>query len=247
MSLPKRLFFIETFEMSLIDCKKQHGKDPIAMDTILPLYDPEAYRFHSIREFQESMRCAGEAIIEWKGIEIGFWSEKERHFSDHDNPKKHTAPHDHMIDWSQGFPDFQPQINYPDGNIPEFKQFQKESQIMEQAWEFPVLTEEEQEKRLEENRFESLSDFQWSLRHGKEIEIEYRGKCYGIFYYPESYYSNGSGNPAEYELLELYVENQEETERWCKTMDELLNVRLDQVPLREVVVSPEVVVWGRNL
>ena len=47
------------------------------MDILFPPYDPEAYRFHSIREFKESMRCGGEAVIEWKGIEIGFWSEKE--------------------------------------------------------------------------------------------------------------------------------------------------------------------------
>ena len=46
------------------------------MDTILPLYDPEAYRFHSVSEFQESVRYGSEIVIEWQGIEVGIWPEK---------------------------------------------------------------------------------------------------------------------------------------------------------------------------
>lgn len=29
---------------------------------------------------------------------------KERHYTDKPNPKYHTNPHDHNIDWSDGFP-----------------------------------------------------------------------------------------------------------------------------------------------
>ena len=43
---------------------------------------------------------------------------KERHNSDHGNPKKHTNPHDHKIKWIDGKPSFGPPINYPNGAPP---------------------------------------------------------------------------------------------------------------------------------
>lgn len=42
----------------------------------------------------------------------------ERHNTDHGNSKAHTNPHDHKIDWSNGFPDLGKPINYPDGAHP---------------------------------------------------------------------------------------------------------------------------------
>ncbi|MBQ8526598.1 MAG: RHS repeat-associated core domain-containing protein [Clostridia bacterium] len=46
---------------------------------------------------------------------------KERHYSDHGNPSKHTNPHDHDITWdANGNPQFGPPINYPNG-APTFK------------------------------------------------------------------------------------------------------------------------------
>jgi hypothetical protein len=47
-------------------------------------------------------------------------AEKERHYSDHGNPKYHTNPHDHDITWKDGKPSFGPTINYPNG-APPFK------------------------------------------------------------------------------------------------------------------------------
>lgn len=41
------------------------------MDSILPLCDPEAYRFHSIIEFQDCMRRGGEVEFEWNGVMYG--------------------------------------------------------------------------------------------------------------------------------------------------------------------------------
>jgi hypothetical protein len=44
---------------------------------------------------------------------------RERHYSDHGNPRRHTNPHDHDIEWKEnGDPDFGPPINYPDGAPP---------------------------------------------------------------------------------------------------------------------------------
>lgn len=46
----------------------------------------------------------------------------ERHYTDHGFPGQHSDPHDHMIDWSTGFPKLGPPINYLDG-APKFKVF----------------------------------------------------------------------------------------------------------------------------
>jgi RHS repeat-associated protein len=44
---------------------------------------------------------------------------RERHHSDHGNPRRHTNPHDHDIDWTEnGDPSFGKPINYPDGVPP---------------------------------------------------------------------------------------------------------------------------------
>ena len=48
-------------------------------------------------------------------------ADKERHWTDHGNPSKHTIPHDHDISWDpQGNPHFGPPQNYWDGNVPIF-------------------------------------------------------------------------------------------------------------------------------
>lgn len=46
---------------------------------------------------------------------------RERHWTDHVNPKKHSIPHDHDITWdANGNPVFGPPQNYSDGTIPVF-------------------------------------------------------------------------------------------------------------------------------
>ena len=47
---------------------------------------------------------------------------KERHYTNHGRADKHSSPHDHEIDWSEGYPNPRSPINYPDG-APEFKNF----------------------------------------------------------------------------------------------------------------------------
>ena len=46
-------------------------------------------------------------------------AEKQRHNTDHNQPKQHTNPHDHDISWRpDNTPDFSKHINYPNGNVP---------------------------------------------------------------------------------------------------------------------------------
>lgn len=50
---------------------------------------------------------------------------KERHYTDHGNPGTHSNPHDNLIGWNKerGNPEWIGEINYFDGNIPEFKYY----------------------------------------------------------------------------------------------------------------------------
>lgn len=45
------------------------------MEGIVIPYDPDAWQFHTISEFKQSMRYGAEVVIEWKGEEYGIWSE----------------------------------------------------------------------------------------------------------------------------------------------------------------------------
>jgi uncharacterized protein YcsI (UPF0317 family) len=81
-------------------------------------------RTSSSRNFE---RFTGEPglVIKHGNVETRIGSDgradKERHHTDHGNPRHHTNPHDHTIQWdASGNPQFGRQINYPDGNIPNF-------------------------------------------------------------------------------------------------------------------------------
>lgn len=151
---------------------------------------------------------------------------KERHHIDHDNPSNHSDPHDHEIDWSNGYPKPGPQINYPDGSVPEFKYF-KEMRHMSKLIG---------QNSLEDNRFKTISDFKWCMKCGGEVEFAYNDRVFGIFplqkRLPES----------EYQILiiEKFVVNQEETGKWYNTPDDALEYLIDDVRLRDIITEVEV-------
>lgn len=67
-------------------------------------------------------------------------------------------------------PNFEkPQINYPDGNDPEFKYFK------EVVYMSMVGT-----NSFEENRFKTISDFKDCINRNGEVEFEWDGKNYSI-------------------------------------------------------------------
>lgn len=154
----------------------------------------------------------------------------ERHYTDHFRPDKHTDPHDHIIDWSEGFPMPQRGINYPDG-APEFKQFgglNKMSTAM-------------RSNTLEENRFKSISDFKWCIDHGGEVEIEWRGRSYGIF----SQLCRTPDSPLQKMISEIAIDDPASTEKWCDTADEVLEYIVGDDRLRDVIT--QVTVWTRTI
>lgn len=149
----------------------------------------------------------------------------ERHHTDHDSPVVHSDPHDHGIDWSYGFPHLGPQINYW-GGAPEFKSYRGVKDMSE------II----KSNTLEENRFKTISDFKWCINSGGEIEFTWNEKTFGVF----PLQLKAPSSPRKILLVQKFVDNQDETEVWYDTADELLEYTIDGDRLREIITKVEV-------
>lgn len=95
---------------------------------------------------------------------------KERHITDHDQPKYHSNPHDVPIKWNEktGTPIWGKDINYFDGNVPEFKYYKiTGGSLMHYDYNEDYKTKYEFKDSV--------------LRHA-EIVFEWQGVEYGIFW-----------------------------------------------------------------
>lgn len=149
---------------------------------------------------------------------------RERHHTDYPNPKYHTDPHDHEIDWSNGYPKLGPPINYP-GGAPEFK-----------LYEVNYMTEIKKQNTPEDNRFKSISDFKWCVNSGGEVQFEYHNKVFGI----SPKLKKTPNGPIQMLISQVCIENPEETEKWCDTADEVLEYIIDGIRLRDIITEVEV-------
>lgn len=101
----------------------------------------------------------------------GF-AERERHHTSAPNPKYHTNPHDHVINWHtprEGMPNFGKPIDYWDGNPPEFKAF---------LWSEHIIYST---STPEDNRFKTISEFKECIIRGGEVIFSWRQAQYGVF------------------------------------------------------------------
>lgn len=138
----------------------------------------------------------------------------ERHNTTHNREHTgHTDPHDHTIDWSSGFPRLSKPINYPDGNIPEFKHYEGVQKMIIFG-------------NKDELQFESISDFKWCLKCGGEIEFDWHGKSYGIGHDEKG--------------IVLYEANNSESEKFFETADDILDEMFDGQKFREIIKDIDV-------
>ena len=164
-------------------------------------------------------------------------ADRERHYSDHHRPDKHSNPHDHEIDWSKGFPDPQPPINYEDGEAPTFMDDQGGKAMSVDK----KRSEEERCQRIEENRFETISDFKWCVTHGGEVEFEGKGHVFGIC--PKL--RRTPDGPIQMLISEIYIDDPASTELWGDTADDILEYTVAGDRLRDVIT--QVTVYGRTI
>lgn len=115
----------------------------------------------------------------------GYWVEtkigddgraiKERHYTDHSRPKYHSDPHDVPIEWDKetGVPIWGKDINYFDGNIPEFKYYKITGGYnMSEKYANPDYNDD----------YKTKYEFKDSVARHAEICFEWKGTEYGIFW-----------------------------------------------------------------
>lgn len=131
---------------------------------------------------------------------------------------KHSNPHDHNIDWNDGHPNFSSPINYAKDNIPEFKSkkilkmYTKNNQI------------------LKYQKYNSVNEFKESLIHGREIVIKWNNVEYSIEY--------ENNTMSDFSICEA---NRPETEVHFKSVDELLNSKLNSdIYLKDIITKAEI-------
>lgn len=152
-------------------------------------------------------------------------AERERHNTHHNRQHTgHTNPHDHKIGWGDGFPELGPPINYPDGYIPEFKHYRKEGKSMcdYENWPSKIVLPKDYDMD-----FESISDFKWCMRCGGEVQFKWNDLSYGIVHDPDA--------------IAIYQANMYETERLYATVDELLDHKIGEDKLRDIITKVKVI------
>lgn len=161
---------------------------------------------------------------------------KERHFSFHNRPDKHTNPHDHIINWdtNRGNPLPQRPINYPDG-VPEFKYYREANTQMKVNKNIV---------KNEEDRFKTISEFKWCVDCGGEVEFKWKGKLYSITH-PEGRINIGEGcyeKDGKYYNMNSHAEYSQNDDMWGDTADEILEYIVSGDKLRDVITQVDVIV-----
>lgn len=148
---------------------------------------------------------------------------KERHLTDHRKPHEHTNPHDHNISWENGHPNFSSPINYPSGNIPEFKSMEV------------IKMYTKNEHILEYPNYTSINDFKESLIYGREIIIKWKNIEYSLEY--------ENNSMSDFSICEA---NKPKTENHFKSIDDLLEYTINTGELLKDIILNCEIVW-RNI
>ena len=154
----------------------------------------------------------------------------ERHETSHSNPKVHTNPHDHIVDWSKGFPDLGKPINYPEGAPPFEDVYGGESKSMNIGKQYSGLNAG--------CNFTSISEFKWCMKCGGEVVFVWNGKTYCCF---------GKLTPPGKSETLMYIskadseEGFEYSEKWCATSDDVLEYMVGEDRLRDVITQVTVI------
>lgn len=183
---------------------------------------PEDYRFIGIPGEIKISYAKDGTKIETKIGEDGR-AVAERHHTVSPNPKYHTNPHDHIINWKSpryGFPNFvKPHINYwpedyPDG-APEFKNYYCKGEHMNHSY-----------NSEEDNRFKTVSEFKDCIIRGGEPVFVWKGKEYGVCFSDAGY---------------CIAQTDGSNEKLCKTPEDVLAYMVGNERLWDIITEVSVV------
>ena len=153
----------------------------------------------------------------WYETKIGVDGKaiRERHYTDHGKPHKHSNPHDHEINWSgeDCHPKPGPPINYHDVEIPSFKYH-----ISKGDSKMNII-----EVTINGNRdFTTKYEFKDAINRGCDLGFEWQGIEYGIF-------------PAENDQwLVCLLGDDDSQDVYYNTIDDVMNHRIGEDKLIDI-------------
>lgn len=157
-----------------------------------------------------------------------------RHYTDHSFPKYHSNPHDHAIHWNHftGYPNPSKSINYWEF-VPEFKYYKGAQNQMDQKMNTT------KKNSLEDNRFQSISDFKWCMKRNGEVQFRWKGILYTIVHVHDKivvslgYYQKDG----KYYNISTNQEHSSKDELWGDTADDILEFNVSGDRLRDVITQ----------
>lgn len=150
---------------------------------------------------------------------------RERHYSFHNRPDKHSNPHDHDITWVG--PDQHPELGSPINANPENGIFLPDLDTFGNEVKFMNINTNNSSEKVKYNHFESINDFKWCISCGGEVEFLYQGVGYTITH-PDG-------------IINISKFYRPDTELESNDIEDILNYLMDdRKKLREVITEVEV-------
>lgn len=152
---------------------------------------------------------------------------RERHHTSSPNPKYHSDPHDHIIDWGRGFPSFGDAITYFDGPAPEFKRFLGGLGITYTTFQ----------NDFKEDRFLSVEEFKDCISRGGEVVFQWGQTEYGIGLIASPPHLAANGSPA-LQYCVAYADGSHE--KLYDTPDDVLEYMVGKERIGDIITKAQI-------
>lgn len=148
---------------------------------------------------------------------------RERHCTDHNRPKFHSNPHDHLIAWDKNndSPIFHKPNNYWDENPPVFKENKGVNKMNDDNIHIQISPDR--------NKFNTIDEFKWCMYYGGEVG----------FWWEEKYYFISAC--LKQDKYCFSPDSTGENDIYYDTVEQLLNHIISGKKLREIIKYIEVV------
>lgn len=166
-------------------------------------------------------------IIDYTIIGTDGLAIRERHHTSSPNPKYHSDPHDHIIDWGRGFPSFGDAITYFDGPAPEFKRFLGGLGMTSTTFQ----------NDFKEDRFLSVEEFKDCISRGGEVVFQWGQAEYGIGLIASPPHPAANGSPA-LQYCVAYADGSHE--KLYDTPDEVLEYMVGKERLGDIITKAQI-------
>ena len=166
-------------------------------------------------------------IIDYTIIGTDGLAIRERHHTSSPNPKYHSDPHDHIIDWGRGFPSFGDAITYFDGPAPEFKRFLGGLGITSTTFQ----------NDFKEDRFLSVEEFKDCISRGGEVVFQRGQTEYGIGLIASPPHLAANGSPA-LQYCVAYADGSHE--KLYDTPDDVLEYMVGKERIGDIITKAQI-------